>query len=103
MNPGRTPWSRLVAAARQAPDDRLLSAPVGFATRVAALAAAAEPRFAAVVERLAWRALGVAALVAVVSVATSYPALRVLAGASGEDDLLPDSDAVAIVLDLSSD
>lgn len=101
MNPSH--WSRLAAVARQAPDDRSVSAPFGFAARVAALAAGSEPRFTAMVERFAWRALGVAALVALVSAATSYPALRGLASSAADDDLLPDSDAVAIVLDLSSD
>ena len=39
MNPSDQKWPRLAAAARRAPDPRDLSAPVGFATRVAALLA----------------------------------------------------------------
>jgi hypothetical protein len=101
MNPSdrRQPWSRLAAAARSAPDDRDLSAPFGFATRVAALALAAPPRpsFSLVFERLSLRALGVACLLMLASVAISYPAI-----ARAFDDEVNVRDPVAEVLDLES-
>ena len=61
MNPTdpQHPWSRLVAAARRASDDRDTAAPYGFATRVAALAFTQERKMASLVERFALRAVGV--------------------------------------------
>ena len=55
-------WQRLVAAARRRIDDREVSAPYGFATRVAALALAAERPVASLFERFSLRAMSVAAL-----------------------------------------
>jgi hypothetical protein len=101
MNPSdrRQPWSRLAAAARSAPDDRDPSAPFGFATRVAALALSAPPRpsFSLVFERLSLRALGVACLLMLASVALSYPAI-----ARAFDDEVNVRDPVAEVLELES-
>ncbi len=101
MNPSdpRHPWSRLVAAARPAPDNRDPSAPFGFATRVAALALANPPRpsFSLVFERLSLRALGVACLLMLVSVAISYPAI-----ARAFDDDVNVRDPIAEVLELES-
>lgn len=73
MKPEHNEWQRLIEAARRAPDQNDPKAPYGFATRVAAQAAAVQPVSAAtwICERLSLRALGVAALVAVVAVATS--------------------------------
>lgn len=76
----RSPWSRLVAAARLAPaDGRDAAAPVGFATRVAALALTGRGEvnasLAALIARFSWRALGVAALVMAVSAATNLQPL----------------------------
>lgn len=69
-----TPWTRLVAAARQAPaDPRDLSAPSGFATRVSALAFAdSEPSFIALFARFAPRALGVCGLLMVLGVTLNF-------------------------------
>ena len=101
MNPTdrRHPWSRLVAAARSAPDDRDPSAPFGFSTRVAALALSAPsgPSLSLVFERLSLRALGVACLLMLASVAISYPAI-----ARAFDDEVNVRDPVAEVLDLES-
>ncbi len=66
------PWNRLVAAARQAPDDRDTAAPYGFATRVSALAFAAERGTVSLFERLSLRALGIACLLTVGTVAANY-------------------------------
>jgi hypothetical protein len=106
MNDPRHPWSRLTAAAREASDDRNTSAPYGFATRVAALAFAQEPHGVSLFERFALRALGVAALLALFSVALNYQALSSSAtGAavamSYDGEVTPKDDAVAIILDLA--
>jgi hypothetical protein len=71
MNPSDQKWTRLVAAARSAPDDRDLAAPYGFSTRVAALAFA-QARSSSLLERFSLRALGVAALLALGCVAANY-------------------------------
>ena len=71
----RDPWSRLVAAARTARDERETSAPYGFSTRIAALAWAPEPRLGLLFERFALRALALACLLALGSVALNYPVL----------------------------
>ena len=77
MNRNEQAWQRLAAAARRAPaDDRDLSAPYGFATRVAALAMSAErPSNAAPARRLWLRAAGIACLFAVAAVAANYSAI----------------------------
>jgi hypothetical protein len=103
MKSDHTEWSRLVAAARQAPaDSRDVAAPHGFSTRVAALAlaGAAEGPLAALLERLSLRAVGVAGLLAAASVAANLsPVLQAL-----EDDVLAVQDPVVEVLafDLST-
>lgn len=110
MNDPRHPWTRLTAAARNAPDERESSAPYGFATRVAALALAQEARVVSLIDRFAYRALGVASLLAICSVALNYevlaPATAVAVPAQvvtsyEEADLAPTDDAVAIVLGLA--
>lgn len=77
MNPQhpKHPWSRLTAAARLAPDPRETGAPYGFSTRLAALALAGEQRAVSFLERFALRAVGVACLLALGSVALNYSAL----------------------------
>jgi hypothetical protein len=70
MKNHNTHWTRLVAAARQAPADaRDASAPSGFATRVSALAfSRSEPSFGLLFARFAPRALGVCGLLMVLGV-----------------------------------
>ncbi len=70
MNTSPSPWTRLVAAARLAPDDhRSEAAPFGFATRVAALGLAGiEPTFSALFARFSLRSLGVCGLLMVLGV-----------------------------------
>ncbi len=101
----RHPWSRLVKSARTVRDDRPVAAPYGFATRVAALALGAEARATSLFDLFALRALGVACLLAVLSVALNYGELtrRLSGGAagSGDDALLPMSDTVSVVLALA--
>lgn len=97
MNTPDQRWSRLVTAARRAPSAEAAEAPYGFATRVAALGLATD-RGGSRLEQWSWRALGVAALLAVVSVAGNYSTLvSALSGdSSGADD------PVAEVVDLAS-
>lgn len=109
LNDPKHSWMRLAAAARTVRDDRESSAPYGFATRVAALAFAQEARMASLAERFAFRALGVASLLAVFSIAMNYDVLSTPVAASApvaamtDDtaDLVPIDDAVAIVLDIA--
>lgn len=89
----KDPWPRLVAASRRAPDDRDTAAPYGFATRVAALAMAPERSVISLFERFSLRALGVAALLALVSVATNYSAIANAFG--GEEEGTVTDDPVA--------
>lgn len=99
MKPYDKGWQSLVAAARQHRDARDESAPYGFATRVAALAMTERVPVRSVFEKLSWRALGVAAALAIVSVATNY---RVFAGgSSAEDDVILNDSAVAALFDVS--
>jgi hypothetical protein len=101
MNPDhpKDPWSRLTAAARRAPDDRDTAAPYGFATRVAALALAPERAALSLLERCSLRALGVACLLALVSVAANYSAI---AAALAEEEGIVTDDPVGELVDLAS-
>ena len=107
FNGPRHPWSRLTSAARRAPDDRDPSAPYGFATRVAALALAHERTMMSLFERFALRAVVVAGLLALGSVALNYgeitrlPASAGVASAGFEEYGSPNADAVAVVLDIA--
>lgn len=107
LNDPRHPWSRLLAAARLAPDDRDTSAPYGFATRAVALALAlrSERSMASLLERFSLRAVGVAALLALLSIALNYQHVTKSGGtvAALDREMLPADDAVAIVLDFSAD
>jgi hypothetical protein len=96
-NPSNQSWNRLVAGARRASDERDASAPYGFATRVAALALSQESRMVSLVERFALRALGVACLLALVSVAANYSALTTPALGAEEESFV--DDPVAALLD----
>ncbi len=98
----RHPWMRLNSAARTVRDTRDTSAPYGFATRLASLALGSERRMVSLLERLSLRALYVACLLAVASVAVNYQTL--LSGGSvglDEFETTPVRDAVTVVLDLA--
>ena len=82
MNDFEARWQRLVAAARQAPVADEAAAPYGFATRVAARALDAErPGLLVVFGRFSVRALWLACLLTLASIAVNY-----LGAAWGEDD-----------------
>ena len=107
LQPSRDPWQRLVASARDARDERDVNAPYGFSTRIAALAFAQERRTSPLFERLALRALGVASLLAIGSVALNYNAISVpppsatLMAVVDAEPATPTDDTVAIVLDIA--
>jgi hypothetical protein len=102
MKNHNTPWSRLVAAARQVPaDTRDTSAPAGFSTRVAALAfASAEPTFSALFARFSMRALGVCSLLMVLGVTLNFSS--VLNAFESDQTSVTLNDPVAEWLDASS-
>jgi hypothetical protein len=93
------PWARLVAAARQVPEDRETSAPYGFATRVAALAFSQERKPVSLFERFALRAVGVAALLALLSVTANYSAFT---NSLASDDVMLFDDPVAELVEIAS-
>lgn len=105
--PVQDAWPRLAAAARRMRDERDDAAPFGFATRVVALAIAGQRCTASLMDRFAWRALGIACLVALGSVAMNYRELAPLtrpapAVVVNEDfDTISHDDPLAIVLDLA--
>lgn len=72
MNSNNSEWQRLVAAARRAPADPAAQAPYGFATRVAAQAFERSTGPATnLLTRLSWGAIGMAALVMAITIATN--------------------------------
>ena len=91
-------WQQLVAAARQAPVADDAAAPYGFATRVAARALSRQdrPALLAVFGRFSVRALWVACLLMLASMAANY-----IAFAGGEDDEQSLTDPVSEVLSAS--
>lgn len=103
-------WSRLAAAARTVPDHRDTAAPYGFSTRLAALAMTQERKMASLFERFAFRAVGAAALLALLSVAVNYntisnelapvapPASSGVASGSDDELQAPSDDPVAVLL-----
>ena len=95
-------WNRLVTASRRLPDARGTAAPAGFATRVAALGLSRRASVS-LLDLLAWRALGVACILALSAVALNYEeAARRLGGLAGGDEPLPfGEDVVAVVLALA--
>jgi len=103
MSPSPLPpgsvWNRLVRAARLAPDPRATAAPLGFGTRVVALALGRR----APVSLLDLLALGVACILALCAVALNYEeAARRLGGLAGGEESLPiGEDVVAVVLALA--
>ena len=110
LNDPRHPWARLTKAARTVRDERDAAVPFGFATRVAALALAQEQKMVSLFDRFALRALGVACLLALGSVALNYNSIQgamegptsALAANSDADELIvPTTDTVAVVLDLA--
>lgn len=96
----RHPWARLTRAARLArPTADDASAPLGFSTRVVARALDEGRRLPSLLDYVAPRAVGWAALLAACSIAFNYTDLAQGLANDDADTLSPD-DAVSIVLDL---
>jgi hypothetical protein len=95
MNDPQHPWTRLTTAARTVTDDRDTAAPFGFSTRVVARAFDTGFARASLLERFALRALGVACLLALLSVAVNYSALQ---RAAANEPELTDEDPVSLLL-----
>jgi hypothetical protein len=72
-DPGH-PWARLVKAARSSPDAGESGAPYGFAPRIAARAMSGERVLGSLIERFAFRAVGIAGLLALASVVANLSA-----------------------------
>ena len=82
-------WQRLVTAARHESNSVDDAAPFGFSTRVAAMAMAFErPTMRGMMNRLSWRALGVALVLMVGSIAANYSSLS-YSGDSDQDPFDP--------------
>jgi hypothetical protein len=97
MNRFDRQWQKLAALARQAPDDRDSAAPPGFATRVAARAAAMPAGGPwEVFERFALRGLVVAAACGVAAIVLNYSS-----PASEPSDDYAATDTVGELLNLS--
>ncbi len=101
LNDPKHAWSRLTTAARTVTDNRNTAAPYGFVTRVTALARAQERPAVSLVERFAFRAVGIACLLALLSVAVNYSAItnRPVVKSAAEDEM-PIEDPVALLLDV---
>src|SRR5688500_2132783 len=97
FNDPRHPWARLTAAAREVRDERDSGAPYGFATRVVALAFAQERRMSSLFERFAFRAVGVASLLALFSIVLNYPALTTTPIGTASPTVTPQVDLVELV------
>lgn len=97
-NDPRHPWARLAAAARSASDLRDTTAPHGFATRVVAQAFSAERIVGSLTERFALRAVGIAGLLAILSVAANYSALANGEVKSNEEEPLTVDEPALVLL-----
>jgi hypothetical protein len=97
MNPHdpRHPWSRLACAARRFTDDRETNAPYGFSTRIAAMAFTNEISVSSLLERFALRAVGLASLLAILSVVANYSSLS---KPVASEEQMPSDDPVTILL-----
>lgn len=95
--PAHDRWKRLTAAARQAGDEPGFgSAPYGFSTRVVALAFVLPAGSNSLWERFALRAVSLACLLALVSVAANFS--LVTTGAGRTESELDDFDPVAVLM-----
>jgi len=95
--PSKDTWTKLTAAARQDGEKTDLgSAPYGFSTRVVALAFDLPAGCNSLWERLAFRAVSLACLLALVSVAANFSLVTVEAGHSDSEP--DDFDPVAVLM-----
>ena len=99
MSQNHPAWDKLVSAARRAPADQDSSAPYGFATRVAAQAMASDRTHFSLFARYSLRALGVASLLAIASVAANYSAI---ASTFTDEPVVTADDPVAEAINIAS-
>jgi hypothetical protein len=92
------PWARLTAAARRGPLAGDTAAPYGFATRVAARAFSVERPMRSLFERFSLRAVGVASLLAVLSVVANYSALNAAVTEDETSSAVATEDPVSVLL-----
>lgn len=95
----RHPWSRLIRAARAVRPEQPGAAPHGFSTRVVALAWTKGTPAGWLLERIAFRAVGVAGLLAALSLILNYstPATGGATDWRDEPVMLPADDVVVMV------
>ena len=93
----RHPWQRLVAVARNAESSLDDSAPYGFATRVSAMAFAQVRPQTSLFELFAPRALGIACLLMLASLAVNYSTLT--SGSDLDTSMMEGQPAVAILFE----
>ena len=98
MKQSPSPWERLASAARDAADDRELTAPFGFSTRVAAQALSTPP-VPLLMQKLSLRALGVGVSLMLVTIAAN--AGPILSTLQEEADALSETAVPTEPLDLS--
>ncbi len=91
-------WHRLIVAARRAPDGGPDSAPLGFSSRVAALAAEDRRPRLSLAEAISLKAMIVAGALAVVVTAANYALLARLF----QDEPQANDDPVAELLEVGS-
>lgn len=96
INDPHHPWSRLVKAARNAADSGDCAAPYGFATRIAARAMSGERVLGSLLERFAFRAVGIASLLALASIAANLSALTT--HEPGEEEVYPTDEPALMLL-----
>ncbi len=88
---------RLHLAAESLPEQQNSSAPLGFSTRIVALArAATPPTLSALIERMSWKALALSCLLMLACAVSTYPSAT---SPQEEDDL---QDPVSELLTLNS-
>jgi hypothetical protein len=93
-------WERLVAAARNVPDERDVQAPFGFATRVAEIGLTSKRKGLSHLERTSLRAMILACGLAVAAIALNYTSIRDLF--QNQDQTPPSDDPIAELVELGS-
>ena len=94
-------WQKLIQAARHVPDDREVTAPYGFATRITARAFEGQRPSSSLIERLSLRAFGFSCLLAVFGVIGNYSIIAQLSNAGSTESIFSFEDPASIVLGVS--
>jgi len=91
-------WQRLIRAAHLVSDFRDATAPMGFATRLAALSLSPRSSAISLVERFSLRALGVSCLLALLGAVGSYVAVPQASASAGDEVFFSVDDPVSVIL-----